>query len=123
MYIRIGEIPTDEKSKIHNNCRETVGYENGVSVWDTVLLEDGYHLIAPLNGNPCTYGDFIGDAFPDEYFPAECFPHELKIYVVTGDEVGRGSDNEPLLRNVKIIETLPSDYFRYAESKEKGRYK
>jgi len=42
----------------------------------------------------------------------------LKIYVVTGDEIGKGSDNEPLLKNVKIIEKLPFDYFRYGDNKK-----
>ena len=111
IYIRIGEIPENEQSKIHR--RETVQYENGVSVWNAVLLEDGYHLIAPLNGNSCTYGDFTNHAFPDEYFGKNRIPTDLKIYVVTGDEVGYGSDNEPLLRNIKIIKTLPYNYFSY----------
>lgn len=119
IYIRFGEIPINEESKIGNGCcgdgYECVGQEKGVSVWDAVLLEDGYHLVAPRQGNSCTYGDFIISAFPDEYFPSEMFPYCLKIYVVSGDEVGKGSDNEPLLKNVKIIKELPFDYFRYGE--------
>ena len=38
------------------------------------------------------------------------------IYVVTGDKVGKGRDNEPLLRNVKIIDELPLNYFMDSES-------
>ena len=110
IYIRIGEIPENERSKIHN--KEPAEYEKGVSVWNAVKLDDGYHLVAPIKGNSCTYGDFLADAFPDEYY-GKYLPTTLKIYVVTGDEIGRGADNEPLLKNIKIIETLPYNYFTY----------
>lgn len=112
-YIRIGEIPLDERSKIHLGNEDR--YELGVSVWNAVKLEDGYHLVAPIHGNSCTYTDFIADAFPEEWY-GKSLPYTLKIYVVTGDEVGRGSDNEPLLKNVKIIEELPYDYFKYGDN-------
>ena len=114
-YIRIGEIPLDERSKIHLGDEDR--YEEGVSVWNAVKLEDGYHLVAPIHGNSCTYTDFIADAFPEEWY-GKSLPDTLKIYVVTGDEVGRGSDNEPLLRNVKILEELPYDYFKYCDNSQ-----
>ena len=117
VYIRFGEIPENERSKRGNGIigdgYKCVGYEDGVSVWDAVLLDDGYHLVAPLNGNSATYGDFSNDAFPDDCYGVK--PDD-KIYVVTGDEVGKGADNEPLLRNVKIIEQLPYDYFSYSNN-------
>lgn len=116
IYIRFGDIPENEHSRRGNGLMGSgyrcVGYEDGVSVWNAVLLEDGYHLVAPLNGNSCTYGDFSANAFPDDccgYQP------DQKIYVVTGEEVGKGADNEPLLRNVKIIKQLPFDYFKYGK--------
>lgn len=114
IYIRFGEIPENEQSKIGNGAigegYKCIGYEIGVSVWDAVLLDDGYHLVAPINGNSATYGDFSSYAFPDDCYG--CRPDD-KIYVVSGDEVGKGSDNEPLLKNVKIIKQLPFDYFKY----------
>lgn len=107
IYLRIGKIPLNEKSKIG----ETGKYELGVSVWDCVLLEDGYHLVAPLNGNSFTYADFISHAFPEEWY-GKNLPKD-KIYVVTGNEVGKGSCNEPLLKNVKVLKELSFDYFKY----------
>ena len=114
-YIRFGKIPKNEKSRIH--LGEDIRFENGVSVWDAVKLKDGYHLVAPLQGNTYTYVDFIKMAFPQEWY-GDCFLHE-PIYVVSGDEVCRGSDNEPLLKNIEIIEELPFDYFNYGPSYEK----
>lgn len=112
LYIRFGEIPKDEHSKRGNGIigdgYKCIGYEEGVSVWDAVLLDDGYHLVVPLKANSYTYGDFTQAAFPDVC--CGCDPNE-KIYVVTGDKVGNGADNEPLLRNIKIIKKLPYDYF------------
>ena len=65
-YIRFGKIPKNEKSRIH--LGENIRFENGVSVWDAVKLEDGYHLVAPLQGNTYTYFDFIKMAFPQEWY-------------------------------------------------------
>ena len=117
LYIRFGLIPEDERSAIGNGCigdgYECIGYEEGVSVWNAVLLKDGFHLVAPLNGNSCTMGDFTSNAFPDDCYGST---ENLKIFVVTGDEVGLGSDGEPLLRNVKILKQLPHDYFKYGDN-------
>lgn len=48
-YIRFGRIPKNEKIRIH--LGKDIRFEVGVSVWDSVKLEDGYHLVAPINGN------------------------------------------------------------------------
>lgn len=119
-YIRFGEIPKDEKSKIGNgcigDCYETVGHEKGVSVWNCAIDSNGlYCLVAPHGRNSCSYGDFSQAAFPDSCCGCD---KNGKIYVVTGDEVGIGSDGEPLLRNVKIVKELPFDYFSYKEMKQ-----
>ena len=119
IYIRFGEIPKDEKSKKGNGCigdgYECIGYEKGVSVWNAVLLDDGYRLVAPINGNSCTHGDFSSMAFPDNCYGCD---ENQKIYVVIGDEVGRGTDNEPLLKNIEIVEELPFDYFKFRDRDE-----
>ena len=119
IYIRFGKIPKNERSKKGNGAigdgYECIGYEKGVSVWNAVFLDDGYHLVAPINGNACTHGDFSSMAFPDNCYG--CDPEE-KIYVVIGDEVGRGTDNEPLLKNIEIVEELPFDYFKFRDRDE-----
>lgn len=128
-YIRFGEIPPDERSIIGNGCVGDgylpIGKEKGVSVWNCVVIDGEYHLAAPLHYNRNTYGDFTHWAFPSQC--CGCREYE-KIYVVTGDEVGKGADNEPLLRNVQIVEELPYDYFKGVEATIKccetcGHYK
>ena len=62
LYIRFGEIPKNEKSKIGNGIigdgYKGIGYEEGVSVWNAIKLSDGYHLVEALHANSCTHGDF-----------------------------------------------------------------
>lgn len=116
IYLRFGQIPKDEKSRKGNGLLgdgfKSIGFENGVSVWNAVRLNDGYHLVAPLKANSSTVGDFNKYAFPENCLGLD---KEQKIFVVTGEEVGRGSDNEPLLKNIKILEELPYDYFRFGK--------
>lgn len=115
MYIRFGEIPADERSNRGNGVAgdgyEVIGKEKGVSVWNCMVIDGEYCLVAP-HPTKYTYGDFCAGAFPDNCYG--CCKSD-KIYVVTGDEVGKGADNEPLLRNVRIIDELPYDYFKRVE--------
>ena len=112
-YIRFGEIPEGEQSNKGNGIMgdgyECIGKEKGVSVWDCVYNFDTdlYQLVSP-HSTKTTKGDFSKCAYPDDCLG--CNPNE-KIYVVTGIEVGYGADNEPLLKDVKIVKELPFDYF------------
>ena len=70
------------------------------------------YLFGIPHGNSCTHGDISSMAFPDDC--CGCSKNDL-IYIVDGDEVGIGADGEPLLRNIKIIEQLPFNYFSFIE--------
>lgn len=93
-YIRFGEIPLNEKSK-----KVAGGYENGVSVYDAVLMTDGWHVILPI---PTTRGQ--GNTY--EYL----INSNRNIYLVIGDEIGKGSDNEPVIINIKILKDVTKDF-------------
>lgn len=67
-----------------------------------------YQLVAP-HPTQYTSGDFSQSFDPENC--CGCTPDE-KIYVVTGIEVGYGADNEPLIKDVKIVKELPFDYFK-----------
>jgi hypothetical protein len=107
-YIRIGEIPSDEKSRIHRGDA-IIGEEYGVSVYNCVEIDGNYHIVMPLpmkEGQGQTYECLIQNV-------TECrfkINDPLKVYLVTGDEVGKGSDNEPIIRNVRIIKDI-TDYY------------
>ena len=88
IFVRFGEIPLDEKSKIH--CGETfVGYENGVSVYEAIKDNGKIKIIMPrLSYSACV--SLSG-----------CV--ERQACIVEGDLVGTGRDGEPLLKNIKTI--------------------
>lgn len=94
-YIRIGEEPIMGKSK-----KLSGGYEDGISVYDAVRMTDGWHIIMPLpsiKGQGMTY----------EYL----IQSNRKIYLVVGDEIGIGSDGEPIIKNMKKIKDV-TKYFK-----------
>ena len=90
-YIRYGELPPDGKSKIHNRAGEIIGEEIGVSVFEYI---DGRGIVVPDNAT--ARDDFL--MLSGKFW--------VNHYLVSGDEVGVGSDKEPLLANVKILKVL-----------------
>lgn len=94
-YIRFGPIPTNEQSvKLDGSL------EDGVSVYDTVLMTNGYHPIIPI---PPTLSQGITYMY--------LIKQRRDVYIVIGDEVGYGSDGEPLIRNVKIISNITEKFY------------
>lgn len=91
LYVRYGEIPQDEKSKIHNRAGEIIGEEVGVSVFEYI---EGRGIVVPDT-----------EKARDDYFMLSKMFWK-NHYLVSGDEVGIGSDGEPLITNVKIIKLL-----------------
>ena len=92
VYIRFGDIPEDEKSASWD--RNVILHKyNGVSVfrgWHD--LNTGWYVVATTGTE-----ESHTDPYTLAYRP---------IYLVTGNEVGTGGDEEPLLRNVSIIKKL-----------------
>lgn len=103
-YIRFGEIPTDERSKIYRGETQ-VGEELGVSAYDAICIDGEWRIVLPYELKPEVGFDLhnlINSRFQTIYKVAR--PN--KVYLLTGDEVGKGATNEPLLRNVKIVKEL-----------------
>lgn len=95
-YIRFGDIPEDEHS-IKWDRDSCVHAERGVSVYNCLYVDDDIMgVVLPL---PIT--EQALDTFTSlvRYDDRPC-------YLVEGDCVGRGSDGEPLLRNVKIVKQI-----------------
>lgn len=82
VYVRYGKLPPGGKSK---NYRDNIT-EEGVSVFHGKLLPDGSTAIIPRHPQEIgTYSTLMNEP----------------IYIVEGDEIGSGSDGEPLLANAK----------------------
>lgn len=101
-YIRIGEIPPTEKSRIHRGDT-IVGEELGVSVWEAVELDGKFRILIP---NPCNEAAMT-DIY-DSFLKSDWY-RSVPVYELEGDVVGVGSDGEPLLRNIKNVRKLGND--------------
>lgn len=106
-YIRQGLVPKNEQSTIGNGCigdgYEIVGYEKGVSCWRAYKDGDKWSICFPSNPTKTTFTDF--KMILHRGYRSFSKP----ILLITGDEVGKGSDGEPLLKNVKVIQRLDED--------------
>lgn len=101
-YIRFGEIPENEVSGIYRG-EVKVGEEKGVSVYDAVEIGGEYRVVLPhplLKEVGFDLYNFISNT--------KCMVETERrpMYLVQGDEVGKGATNEPLLKNITIIRTL-----------------
>ena len=109
-YIRIGEVPENEISKIYRGDA-VIGEEKGVSVYNAVKIKDKWHIVMPTPftiGQGNTYENLIQEV-------TECrfeIDRPRKVYLVTGDEIGIGSDNEPLIKNVRMIQEITKQYLK-----------
>ena len=97
LFYRFDDIPINEKSSIWRG-EEKVGEENGVSVYEAHKNINGTY--SPVLPNPINKTGFDTFIYFIEYYTGN-------KYLVTGDLLEtRGSDNEPLIINVKIIKKL-----------------
>ena len=108
LYIRFGDIPKDEKSKVYNGEIE-IGTENGVSVYPA--FEDSEGDIVLGLSLPITKTTLYTQQHLLEYDNRPC-------YLVSGDYVGKGTDGEPLLKNVKVIREIKN--FRRKQDEQKS---
>lgn len=109
LYIRFGDIPSDEKSKIYRN-EEEIGFEEGVSVYPA--FETNGDIIIGLS-MPITKTTLHTQQHLLEYENRPC-------YLVTGDYVGKGSDGEPLIKNIRIIKEI--NHYRIKQDKKNNTY-
>jgi len=87
-YLRFGDLPKNGKSRNHL----TGVTEQGVSVYECVLMNGKYKLIMPdLTYSACVSLSGVLDR---------------PCYLVSGALIGRGSDGEPLLRSPVIIKPV-----------------
>lgn len=101
-YIRFGKIPENEASGIYRG-EEKVGEEKGVSVYDAVEIDGEWRVVLP---NPLLkeVGFYLYNFISNIKHLVET--ERRPMYLVQGDEVGKGATNEPLLKNIKIIAKL-----------------
>ena len=95
MYLRFGQIPENEHSGIYKGDQGKIGEEIGVSCYRGIVIDNKVYIIMPHVAST-TYYWLI-----DEYNRGK-----TSLYIIEGEEAGIGSDDEPLLRNVKIVQEI-----------------
>lgn len=101
VFIRFGEIPEDEQSSIRYRSFYC-GKEPGVSVYDCVIWGDGVpQIVLPI--------PFLEGALNTLTWLL-IYNKDRPVYLVTGDVVGHGHDNEPLIKNVKIVKDITKEF-------------
>lgn len=103
-YIRFGEIPKNERSGIYAGDAGKIGEEIGVSCYDCVCINEEYRVLLP--SCPSRYTCPTLHNLYDAYIGGE-----INMYIITGREVGKGTDNEPLLIDVKILSIIKNKNF------------
>lgn len=101
VFIRFGEIPKDEQSSIRYRSYYC-GKEPGVSVYDCIIWKDGApQIVLPI--------PFLESALNTLSWLL-IYDKDRPVYLVTGDVVGHGHDNEPLIKNVKIVKDITKEF-------------
>ena len=97
-YIRFSDIPENEVSSIW--CDDVkVGEEKGVSVYDAIMIDGQWRIVLPFPLKKEVGFDLYN-------FIGRMKTENIPMYLVQGDEVGKGSTNEPLLKNIKNLKKL-----------------
>ena len=118
-YIRIGDIPSEEKSAVYKGD-VVIGYEDGVSVYDCVETDGLYRIVMPFplkEGQGMTYECLIQEITQCRYE----IENPRNVYLVSGIEVGKGHDNEPLIKEVKILKDLTGQFNTKNNNAEKTK--
>ena len=102
LYIRFGDVPQNEKSKIYCG-EEEIGEENGVSVYRAYEVNGNIVIGLTL---PITQTTLHTQQHLLEYDNRPC-------YLVKGNYVGEDADGQPLINNVNIIRKI--DRYRVKE--------
>lgn len=106
-YIRFGYIPANEMSNIYQDGN-IIGQEIGVSCYECLKINDKYRIIYPSFNDRWDKSAEILNILIKRFMLGN-----TKCFLITGDVVGRGTDNEPLLKNVKIIKELEKEDLTY----------
>lgn len=101
-YIRFGEIPKNEQSKSYGPEK----IEQGVSCYECLKIKDKYRILYPPINERWDKVAGILSVMIQRFMRGQ-----TKCYLINGDVVGRGADNEPVIRNIQVIKELSINDF------------
>ena len=98
LFIRFKDIPNDEISGIYDGDLGRIGNEPGTCCYECVMIDNIYRIIIPSLDEGSVW-DLVSYLY-------EFKKGRIPAYVISGTIVGRGTYNEPALKNITIIHEL-----------------
>lgn len=107
-FIRIGDIPVSGRSSIYNG-ETKVGEEKGVSVFDAHMIDNKWRIVLPAMLKMSLINTLVVlcNEVNQENWEVE---NPRKIYLVCGEEVGHGTEGEPILTDVEVVEDITKTF-------------
>lgn len=109
LYLRFKHIPRSKKSSIYRSSIK-VGEELGVSVFELAEINGILRVVFPVYIENSIIKNF--DSTPEGYSNDfsmlwnEFMDNLIPAYLVTGTEICKGSDGEPVIKDIKIVRKL-----------------
>lgn len=93
-------MPPYERSGIWKSDQH-IGYEEGVSVYDCLEKDGKYEIVLPT---PLT----ASSLYTIQGF---ILYNKRRVYLVSGNEIGQGTDKEPIIKNIRIIKEITKQIY------------
>lgn len=100
-YIRFG-LPRKEDSNVYDKRGAVIGEEIGLSVYDVVISHGKLHITLPSPFSLQAAGSLYS-------LMEEVVDGSRRIYLMSGIEIGKGSDGEPLIVGWEVLDDLTDE--------------
>lgn len=109
LYLRFKDIPRNKKSSIYRNSIK-VGEELGVSVFELTEINGVLRVVFPvyIENSIMKNFDLTPEGYSNDFSMLwnEFIGNQIPAYLVSGTEICKGSDGEPVIKDIKIIKKL-----------------
>ena len=106
-YIRFKPLPISGRPSIYSHGNK-IGEEIGISAFDAVNINDTWHIVMPM---PITQNML------DDIYGLLNYSNE-GIYLVEGEQIGTGTDNEPLIKDVVVLSEITDMFYKKNNGKK-----
>lgn len=106
-YIRFKTLPILGRSQIYSHGNK-IGEEIGISVFDAVNINNTKHIVMPM---PITQNML------DDIYGLLKYSNE-GIYLIEGEQIGTGTDNEPIIKDVVVLSEMTNMFYKQNNGKK-----
>ena len=106
-YIRFKTLPILWRSQLYSHGNK-IGEEIGISVFDAVNINNTKHIVMPM---PITQNML------DDIYGLLKYSNE-GIYLIEGEQIGTGTDNEPIIKDVVVLSEMTNMFYKQNNGKK-----